>query len=160
MLYWHQCDSLHFGPQSTPTLYFDGKKVVKSLIGSLVATTLDQAKAGGLTKATAGFAGVSKKNILQVTNNVAKYCIHNVKFTMDIFSRYLWLWPLEKSQVNMLVGHFRGFIVSTVPQITFKVTEEKNLMGRLDLFAKIKIKLIKSRPYHLQSQGKVERLLR
>ena len=46
--YWRQRDSLHFGPQSTQTLYFDGKKEVKkSSVGSLVATTFDHAKAGG-----------------------------------------------------------------------------------------------------------------
>ena len=49
--YWRQRDSLHLGPQSTPTLYFDGKKVVKkSSIASVVATTFDQAKAGGCKK--------------------------------------------------------------------------------------------------------------
>ena len=49
--YWRQRDSLHLGPQSTPTLYFDGKKVVKkSSIASLVAKTFDQAKAGGCKK--------------------------------------------------------------------------------------------------------------
>ena len=48
MRYGWQRDSLHFGPQSIPTLYFGGNKVVeKSSIGSLVATTFDQAKAGG-----------------------------------------------------------------------------------------------------------------
>ena len=49
--YWRQRDSLHLGPQSTPTLYLDGKKVVKkSSIASAVATTFDQAKAGGWQK--------------------------------------------------------------------------------------------------------------
>ena len=49
--YWRQRDSLHLGPQSTPTLYFDGEKVVKkSSIASLVAKTFDQAKAGGCKK--------------------------------------------------------------------------------------------------------------
>ena len=141
--YWRQRDSLHFGPQSTPTLYFEGKKVVKkSSIASVVATTFDQAKPSGCKKlrnrAAAGFAGLSERNIHRVTNNQAKYRIHNVKFTnkasprpvtartvqgqhqidlmdlckeavnhnghvykyvlsvMDIFSRYLWLRPLEK----------------------------------------------------------------
>ena len=141
--YWRQRDSLHLGPQSTPTLYFDGEKVVKkSSIASLVAKTFDQAKAGGCKKlrnrAVDGFAGLSERDILRVTNNEAKYRIHNVKFTnkatpmpvtartiqgqhqidlmdlskeavnhnrhvykyvlsvMDIFSRYLWLRPLEK----------------------------------------------------------------
>ena len=42
--YWRQWDSLHLGPQSTPTLYLDGKKVVKkSSIASVLATTFDQA---------------------------------------------------------------------------------------------------------------------
>ena len=121
-------------------MYFDGKKVVKkSSIGSLVATTFDQTKAGGCKKlrnrAAAVFADLSERNILRVTNNEAKYRIHNVKFTnkaipspvtrkivkgqhqfdlnkeavnpnkhvyryvlsvVDIFSRYLWLRPLEK----------------------------------------------------------------
>ena len=84
--YWRQHDSLHLEPQSVPTLYLDGKKVVKkSSTGSLVATTFDQANAGGCkrlrNRATAGFAGLSERNILRVTNNEAKYCIHNVKFT-------------------------------------------------------------------------------
>ena len=84
--YWRQRDSLHLGPQSTPTLYFDGEKVVKkSSIASLVAKTFDQAKAGGCKKlrnrAADGFAGLSERDILRVTNNEAKYRIHNVKFT-------------------------------------------------------------------------------
>ena len=58
--YWRQRDNLHLVPQSAPTLYFDGTKVVnKSSIGSLTATTCDQAKAGGCKKlrnrAAAGF---------------------------------------------------------------------------------------------------------
>ena len=72
--YWRQRDSLHLGPQSTPTLYFDAKKVVKkSSIASVVATTFDQAKAGGCKKlrnrAAAGFSSLSERNILRVTNN-------------------------------------------------------------------------------------------
>ena len=49
--FWRQRDTLHRGPQSTPTLYFGGKKVVKkSSIGSLVATLCDQVKAVGCKK--------------------------------------------------------------------------------------------------------------
>ena len=67
-------------------MYFDGKKVVKkSAIGSLVATTFDQTKAGGCKKlrnrAAAVFTDLSERNILRMTNNEAKYRIHNVKFT-------------------------------------------------------------------------------
>ena len=141
--YWRQRNRFHLGPQATPTLYFDGRKVVrKTSIASLVAKTFDEAKSGGCKKlknrAAASFAGLSERNILSVTNNEAKYRIHSVKFTnkatprpvtastiqaqhqidlmdlskeavdhntrvykyvlsvMDIFSRYLWLRPLEK----------------------------------------------------------------
>ena len=84
--YWRQRDRFHLGPQSTPTLYFDGKKVLKkSSIASIVAKTFDEAKAGGCKKlrnrAASSFAGLSERNILRVTNNEAKYRIHNVKFT-------------------------------------------------------------------------------
>ena len=106
-----------------------------------------------------------------MTNNQAKYRIHNVKFTnkasprpvtartvqgqhqidlmdlgkeavnhnghmykyvlsvMDIFSRYLWLRRLEKSQATMLVRHFRGFTASMVHLIASKLTEEQNSKG-------------------------------
>ena len=45
VLYLRQRDSLRLGPQSTPTLYFDGKKVVKkSSIASLAAKLLIKQK--------------------------------------------------------------------------------------------------------------------
>ena len=74
------------GPQATPTLYFDDKKVVKkSAISGLVSRTFDDAKSGGCKKlrnrAAAGFVGLSERNILRETNSQIQSRIHNVKFT-------------------------------------------------------------------------------
>lgn len=203
--YWRQRDSLHLGPQSTPTLYFDGKKVVKkSSIASLVAKTFDQAKAGGCKKlrnrAADGFAGLSERNILRVTNNEAKYRIHNVKFTnkatprpvtartiqgqhqidlmdlskeavnhnrhvykyvlsvMDIFSRYLWLRPLEKKSSQHVSRALQRIYSEHGPPDRLQSDRGTEFEGKVrPLCKQLKIKLIKSRPYHPQSQGKIER---
>ena len=87
--YWRNRDRFHLGPQATPTLYFDDKKVVKkSAISGLVSKTFDGAKSGGCKKlrnrAAAGFVRLvrlSEGNILRETNSKIKYRIHNVKFT-------------------------------------------------------------------------------
>ena len=84
--YWRNRDRFHLGPQATPTLYFDDKKVVKkSAISGLVSKTFDDAKSGGCKKvrnrAAAGFVGLSERNILRETNSKIKYRIHNVKLT-------------------------------------------------------------------------------
>ena len=108
-----------------------------------------------------------------MTNNDAKYRIHNVKFSskatprpvtaktvqgqhqidlmdlrkealnynkhvyryvlsvMDIFSRYLWLRPLQKRSSELVSGALqRIYAASTVHRIAFKVTVEKNSKGR------------------------------
>ena len=84
--YWRNHDRFHLGPQATPTLYFDDKKVVKkSAISGLVSKTFDDAKSGGCKKlrnrAAAGFVDLSERNILRETKSKIKYRIHNVKFT-------------------------------------------------------------------------------
>ena len=181
-----------------------GPVVKTSSIGSLVATAFDQAKAGGCKKlrnrAAAGFAGLSERNILRVTNNDAKYRIHNVKFTnkatprpvtakivqgqrqialmdlrkevlnynkhvhryvlsvMDIFSRYLWLRRLQKRSSEHVSGALQSIYGEHGPPDRLESDRGKEFQGKVrPLCKQLKIKLIKSRPYHPQSQGKVER---
>ena len=92
--YWRNRDRFHPGPQATPTLYFDDKKVVKkSAISGLVSRTFDDAKSGGCKKlrnrAAAGFVGLSERNILRETNSQIQSRIHNVKFTNKATPRQL-----------------------------------------------------------------------
>lgn len=84
--FWRNRNRYHLGPQTTPTLYFDGRKVLKiSSISNVVGKTFKEAKSGGCKKirnhAAAGFAGLSERRILSVTNSELKYRIHNAKFT-------------------------------------------------------------------------------
>ena len=70
---------------------------------------------------------------------------------MNVFSLYSWLRPLEKKASHHVMQNM-------VHQIAFKATVDRSLKEKLDLFCKaLKIKLIKSRPYHPQSKGKVKR---
>ena len=64
--FWRRKEQFHLGKESTPTLYFSGKKVVKkSSISAVVANTFDQAKSGGCKKlrdrAASSYAGLSEK---------------------------------------------------------------------------------------------------
>ena len=67
-------------------MYFSERKVVKkSSVSALVGKTLDEAKSGSCKKlrnrAANSYAGLSEKQILQVTNIKFKYRVHNAKFT-------------------------------------------------------------------------------
>ena len=205
MRYWRNRDRFHLGPQATPTLYFDDKKVVKkSAISGLVSKTFDDAKSGGCKKlrnrAAAGFVGLSERNILRETNRKIKYRIHNVKFTnkatprpvtaksvqaqhqvdlmdlskdavehdgreyryvlrvMDVFSRYSWLRPLEKKASHHVSQALKAIYAEHGPPDRLQSDRGSEFEGKVRPLCKaLKIKLIKSRPYHQQSQGKVER---
>ena len=64
--FWRRQGQFHLGKESTPTLFFSGKKVVKnSSISAVVANTFDQVKSGGCKKlrdqAASSYAGLSEK---------------------------------------------------------------------------------------------------
>ena len=84
--FWRNRNRFHLGPQATPTLYFDGKKVVKkSSTASLLGETFHEAKSGGCKKIryrnAESFVGLSERNILRVTNSEVRYRDYNAKFT-------------------------------------------------------------------------------
>lgn len=203
--FWRNRSRYHLGPQTTPTLYFDGRKVLKiSSISNVVGKTFKEAKSAGCKKirnrAAAGFAGLSERRILSVTNSELKYRIHNAKFTnkavprpvtakhvqsqhqvdlmvlindavkhngkvykyvlsvMDIFSRFVWLRPLEKKTSSRVAMLLSSIYSEHGPPDRLQSDRGPEFLGKLkSLCKKWKIKMIKSRPYHPQSQGKVER---
>lgn len=60
--FWRRQKQFHLGKESTPTLYFSGKKVVKkSSISAVVANSFDQAKSGGCKKLRDRAIGLSEK---------------------------------------------------------------------------------------------------
>ena len=77
----------------------------------------------------------------------------------NIFSRYLWLWPLgKKSSKHVSRALQRIYSEHSLPDC-LQSDWGKEFDGKVRLLCKkLKINLIKSRPYHLQSQGKVESL--
>ena len=90
-------------------------------------------------RAAAGFAGLSERNTLRVTNNEAKYRIHNVKFTNRATPRSVTAKTVQgQHQIDLM-------------------DLNKEAVNHLQPLCKqLKIKLIKSRPYHPQSLGKAE----
>ena len=90
-------------------------------------------------RAAAGFAGLSERNTPRVTNNEAKYRIHNVKFTNRATSRSVTAKTVQgQHQIDLM-------------------DLNKEAVNHLQPLCKqLKIKLIKSRPYHPQSLGKAE----
>ncbi|KAL9960366.1 hypothetical protein ACROYT_G033814 [Oculina patagonica] len=186
-------------------MYFAGKKVVKkSLIPVVVGKTFDKAKSGGCKKlrnrAASSYAGVSEKNILQVTSSDLKYQVHNARFTnkaipkpvtanhvqsqhqidlvdlskdpvrhngkvykyvlsvIDVFSRFLWLVPMESKSSSRVAKLLQQIYDKHGPPDRLQSDRGPEFEGQLrSLCKQFKIKMIKSRPYHPQSQGKVER---
>ena len=76
---------------------------------------------------------------------------------MDIFSRYLWLFPLSNKNskdVTHIVKHL--YLREGAPFI-LQSDNGREFMGKLNCFCKkMGIKRIRGRPYHPQSQGKIE----
>lgn len=178
MRYWRNRDRFHLGPQVTLTLYFDDKKVVKkSTISGLVSKLFDDAKSGGWKKlrnrAAAGFVGLREKqqtvtaksvHLMDLSKDAVEHdrrVYRYVLSVMDVFSRYYWLRPLEKRASHHISQALKAIYTKHGPPDHLQGDRGSEFEGKVRPLCKaLKIKLIKSRPYHPQSQGKVERLHR
>ena len=76
---------------------------------------------------------------------------------MDIFSRYLWLRPLEGKTSDVIANHLEKIYSSEGPPVMIQCDNGKEFRGAVSMLCKrLGVKIICGRPYHPQSQGKIE----
>ena len=77
---------------------------------------------------------------------------------MDIFSRFLWLRPLQRKTSKNVAVALDVIYTEHGPPDILQMDNGREFFGQvIHLCQKYKIKIIKGRPYHPQSQGKIER---
>ena len=80
---------------------------------------------------------------------------------MDIFSRYVWLRPLNSKNSKDIALILKGIYDKHGKPDILQMDNGKEFKGKvLSLCKSLKIRVINSRPYHPQAQGKVERVHR
>ena len=75
---------------------------------------------------------------------------------MDVFSRNSWLRPLEKKASHHVSQALKAIYAEHGPPDRIQSDRGSEFEGKVRPLFKA-LKLIKSRPYHPQSQGKVEK---
>ena len=94
------------------------------------------------------------KDPVKHNGKVYKYILS----VIDVFSRFLWLVPMERKSSRQVVRSLRPIYDEHGPPDRLQSDRGPEFQGKLrSLCTHYKIKMIKSRPYHPQSQGKVER---
>ena len=76
---------------------------------------------------------------------------------MDVFSRFVWLHPLSMKSSKNIEDELRNIYQEHGPPRVIQCDQGGDQGAVKELCRQLKIKIICSRPYHPQSQGKVER---
>ena len=77
---------------------------------------------------------------------------------MDIFSRFLWTRPLTSKKSEEIAQRLKSIYEEHGPPRVIQHDKGKEFERAVNkLMRKMKVKIIRRRPYHPQSQGKVER---
>ena len=84
--FWRRKELFTLGNEESPTLYFNGRKVVKkSEVSGVVAKTFKETKSAGYKKLKQrshdSYAGLTERKIRQVTSSSIRYRVHNAAFT-------------------------------------------------------------------------------
>ena len=84
--FWRRKEMFTLGNEESPTLYFNGRKVVKkSEVSGVVAKTFKETKSAGYKKLKQrshdSYAGLTERKIRQVTSSSIRYRVHNAAFT-------------------------------------------------------------------------------
>lgn len=79
----------------------------------------------------------------------------------DVFSRYVWLKPLKKKTSSEIAKHLHMIYNEHGTPKIVQHDQGREFRGAVEqLMHALKVKIIRSSPYHPQSQGKVERMHR
>lgn len=97
-------------------------------------------------------------DLIDLTKQPVQFAGKTFLSAMDVFSRYLWLAPLEKKSSRCIARNLQKIYEEHGPPDRLQSDRGKEFYGRLEnRCKKYKIKRIRSRSYHPQSQGKVKR---
>ena len=77
---------------------------------------------------------------------------------MDVFSRFIWLRPLASKTSKAAAAELKAIYMENGPPIVLQSDQGSEFKVAVKgLCRKLKVKMVHSRPYHPQSQGKIER---
>ena len=77
---------------------------------------------------------------------------------MDVFSRFIWLRPLARKTSKAVAAELKAIYRENGLPIVLQSDQGSEFKGAVKgLCRKLKVKMVHSRPYHPQSQGKIER---
>ena len=82
----------------------------------------------------------------------------DVLSVMDVFSRFIWLRPLKSKHSKEIASELKSLYMEFGTPLLLQSDQGSEFKGDVKrLCRKMQVKMIHSRPYHSQSQGKVER---
>ena len=97
---------------------------------------------------------MSKKGSVKMNGHLNRY----VLTVIDVFSRFLWLRPLESKSSQVIASELESIYMEHGSPEIIQCDQGGEFKKALKLLCdRMNIKLIYSRPRHPQSQGKVER---
>ena len=100
-------------------------------------------------------------DLMDIRKNAVRSCGVTYQYILtviDVFSRYLWMQPLESKRSSEIARRLTAIYIEHGPPRVLQHDRGQEFRGAVEkLMKKLGVKVITSSPYHPQSQGKVER---